>query len=87
MQDFNSIRGPKGALLVFFQSADWDFYSKWQLLDLQRSKEECDRQGLGIAAVSYDSVAILADFAKRKRITFPLLSDPQSRIIQSFRNL
>jgi peroxiredoxin len=84
MQDFNSIRGPKGALLVFFQSADWDFYSKWQLLDLQRYKEECDRQGLGIAAVSYDSVAILADFAKRKGITFPLLSDPQSRIIKAF---
>jgi len=23
MQDFNSIRGPKGAMLVFFRSADW----------------------------------------------------------------
>ena len=23
MQDFNSIRGPKGAMIVFFRSADW----------------------------------------------------------------
>ena len=23
MQDFNSIRGPKGAMVVFFRSADW----------------------------------------------------------------
>lgn len=84
IQDFNSIRGPKGALIVFFQSADWDFYSKWQLLDLQRYKKEFDGQGLAVAAVSYDSVAILADFAKRKRITFPMLSDPQSKTIKAF---
>ena len=84
MQDFNSIRGPKGALLVFFQSADWDFYSKWQLLDLQRYQEEIRRQGLAIAAISYDSVAILADFAKRKGITFPMLADPQSTTIKAF---
>ena len=23
MQDFDSIRGPKGAIIVFFRSADW----------------------------------------------------------------
>ena len=23
LQDFNSIRGPKGAMIVFFRSADW----------------------------------------------------------------
>ena len=84
MRDFNSIRGPKGALIVFFQSADWDFYSKWQLRDLQRYKEQFERQGLAIAAISYDSVAILADFAKRKGITFPMLSDPQSTTIKAF---
>jgi peroxiredoxin Q/BCP len=84
MQDFDSIRGPNGALIVFFQSADWDFYSKWQLLDLQRYKEEFGKQGLSVAAISYDSVAILADFAKRKGITFPMLSDPQSTTIKAF---
>ena len=33
-------------------------------------------KGIGIAAVSYDSPQILADFAGRRSITYPLLSDP-----------
>ena len=41
-------------------------------------------QGFGLAAISYDSVAILKNFADRRGITFPLLSDPESKIIQSF---
>jgi len=34
--------------------------------------------------VTYDSVAILADFARRRNITIPLLADPQSQIIRAF---
>jgi len=41
-------------------------------------------RGLGLAAVSYDSVELLADFATRKSIPFPLLSDPDSTIIERF---
>ncbi len=37
-----------------------------------------------MAALSYDSVAILKDFAARKKITFPLLSDPESKVIRAF---
>ena len=37
-----------------------------------------------MAAVSYDSVAALQHFAKRKGITYPLLSDPDSKIIRAF---
>jgi len=39
---------------------------------------------LGVAAISYDSRAVLEDFAKRRGITYPLLSDPDSSIIRSF---
>jgi hypothetical protein len=41
-------------------------------------------RGLEVAALSYDAGAVLADFAARKRIPFPLLSDPESKIIRSF---
>ena len=34
-----------------------------------------------MAAISYDSVAVLKSFADRQRITFPLLSDPDSKVI------
>ena len=37
-----------------------------------------------MAAISYDSVALLKEFAERKRITYPLLSDPASTIIRAF---
>ena len=41
-------------------------------------------QGLGVAVITYDSVEILADFAKRRSITIPLLTDPKSEIIRAF---
>jgi len=46
--------------------------------------QEFQKQGLGVCAISYDSVEIMADFARRKNITFPLLSDPQSKVIRAF---
>jgi len=39
---------------------------------------------MGVAAISYDSVAALKNFAGRRHITFPLLSDPDSKIIRAF---
>ena len=45
---------------------------------------ELKRQGLSLAAVSYDPVAVLADFSKRRGITFPLLSDPGSATIKRY---
>ena len=55
-----------------------------QLVELQQNLEQFRRQGVGIVAISYDSVAILADFTRRKGITFPMLSDPDSKIIKAF---
>jgi len=40
--------------------------------------------GLGICAISLDSRELLADFARRKKISYPLLSDPDSTIIRRF---
>jgi AhpC/TSA family protein/cytochrome c biogenesis DsbD-like protein len=37
-----------------------------------------------LAAISYDSVAVLKTFADRKHITYLLLSDPDSKIIRTF---
>lgn len=37
-----------------------------------------------MAAVSYDSPAVTADFTKRRGITFPLLSDPGSKTIKAY---
>jgi len=79
-----SIMGPKGALLLFYRSADWCPYCKTQLIDLQSRLGELRAKGLGVAAISYDPVPTLAEFATRKQITFPLLSDVGSATIKAF---
>jgi peroxiredoxin len=76
--------GPKGLMLVFFRSADWCPWCKTQLIDLQEQVEQIQAAGLGLAALSYDSVPVLADFASRRGITFPLLSDPGSATIRAY---
>src|SRR5579864_5960296 len=39
---------------------------------------------MGLAAISYDSVPVLAEFAARRGITFPLLSDAGSVTIKRY---
>jgi hypothetical protein len=53
-------------------------------VQLQGAKQRFEARGLTLAAISYDSPAILKDFAKRHRINFPLLADPRSETIGSF---
>jgi hypothetical protein len=55
-----------------------------QLVQLQQAQRRFKDQGIGLAAISYDSEAILKDFAERQHITFPLLADPQSEIIRKY---
>jgi hypothetical protein len=53
-------------------------------VQLQNAKQRFEQQGMKLAAVSYDSPAILKDFAVRHNIEFPLLADPDSSLIRSF---
>jgi hypothetical protein len=53
-------------------------------VELERSLDQLKKQGLGIVAISYDSPAVLKSFADRQHITFPMLSDPNSKIIRSY---
>ncbi|MDA1183541.1 MAG: redoxin domain-containing protein [Acidobacteria bacterium] len=80
----DSILGPNGALLVLSRSVDWCPYCKTQMLDLQSRMPELEAAGLGLAVITYDSTAVMADFAGRQGITFPLLSDPGSATIKAY---
>jgi len=51
---------------------------------LQRARQDFAAHGLGVAAITYDSQPTLEDFAERKGIEFPLLSDPTSDTIRRF---
>jgi peroxiredoxin len=83
-RDFASLAGPRGLVLVFFRSADWCIYCKSQLIQLQRDYAALKESGFGLAAISYDSQAVLNEFATRKSIEFPLLADHESNTIRAF---
>jgi hypothetical protein len=53
-------------------------------VELQGRVEQVRRAGLGLVAISYDSVATLADFSTRRGIMFPLLSDAGSATIKRY---
>jgi peroxiredoxin len=86
-QTLDSLRGSKGTVLLFYRSADWCPYCKGQLIQLQAAKERFEKQGIKLAGISYDSVEILKYFSDRRKIDFPLLSDPDSKIIRMYQVL
>jgi hypothetical protein len=45
---------------------------------------ELRNKGFAVAVITYDSTAILADFSRRRGITFPLLSDQGSATIKAY---
>ena len=56
-------------------------------MELQNAKARFEKQGLKVAGISYDSEAILKYFSDRRKIDFPLLSDPGSKIIRAYQVL
>ena len=42
------------------------------------------QKDIQVVAISYDPVEVLAKFADKRKITFPLLSDPGSKTIRAY---
>lgn len=80
----DALMGSSGLMLVLSRSADWCPYCKTQLVELQSRLPELRKKGMGLAVMTYDSPAILADFSRRRGITFPLLSDQGSSTIKAY---
>ncbi len=75
-------KGP--VVVVFHRSADWCLYCKLQIVQLQRNLQEIEANGGQIVGISYDSQEILKKFARRSKITFPLLADADSKTIDAY---
>lgn len=80
-----SVRGAKGTVLVFFRSASWCPYCKAQLIDLNKNAAETLKaRGYALVGLSYDAPDVLAKFAAERAVTWTLLSDPQSKVIDGW---
>lgn len=53
-------------------------------MELAGRRKDLAARGLGLAAISPDSILVLRDFAARRGVAFPLLSDADSAIIRAF---
>ena len=46
--------------------------------------DDLERRGLGLAAISYDGPEVLRGFAEQYGVTYPMLADPGSEVIERF---
>jgi peroxiredoxin len=53
-------------------------------VELEESRVSLEKNGVRIAAVSYDSQEVLSAFVHKHAIGYPLLSDHGSEVIRSF---
>lgn len=51
---------------------------------MQQDLKSIDAAGVKVVGISYDSVAVLKGFADKQKITFALLSDPESKTIVAY---
>jgi peroxiredoxin len=83
-QNFDTIKGNKGTVIVFFRSAKWCPFCQMQLIDLNTNAlKGISERGYGLAGISYDDPAVLNRFTKKWRVGFPLLSDKGSKMIDA----
>lgn len=55
-----------------------------QLVQLQKDIQQLEAANIQVVGISYDSVDVLTKFTKKHNITFPLLSDPDSKVIDAY---
>jgi peroxiredoxin len=78
------LMGRNGLVLFFFRSADWCPYCQAQLIDINGAVAEIEKRGYRVAGLSYDSPEILEAFTVKRHLTYTLLSDPKSEIIDRY---
>ena len=83
-QDFDTVIGERGLVLIFSRSLDWCVYCKRQAIVWNERLAEVTALGYAVAILTYDSPTDLRRFAGRRKIGYTLLSDPDSEIIRAF---
>ena len=54
------------------------------MVQLQGDLKTIEQAGVQLVGVSYDDPAVLKRFSDKSKITFPLLSDPESKTIDAY---
>jgi len=78
------VSGKNGIVVAFVRSAAWCPYCQVQLKDLQSIQDALDERGFTLASVSYDDPMTLDLFRQKNGITYAMLSDKKSELIDAF---
>lgn len=83
-RQLSDLMGRNGLVLFFFRSADWCPFCQAQLVDINGGVAEIEKRGYRVAGLSYDSPEILETFTAKRHLTYTLLSDAKSEIIDRY---
>jgi thioredoxin-dependent peroxiredoxin len=78
----SSLRGQR--VIIYFYPAAMTPGCTKQACDFRDSKADLSDAGFAVLGISPDSPAKLAKFRDRDGLTFPLLSDPDRRVLQAY---
>lgn len=70
--------------LVFVRSADWCPHCRRQLTELEAARADVESGGGRVIALSYDAVKTNAVAVKKLGLSYPLLSDVGSKVIDAY---
>jgi peroxiredoxin Q/BCP len=77
-----SLRGQR--VIIYFYPAAMTPGCTKQACDFRDSKDDLSGAGFTVLGISPDSPAKLAKFREKESLTFPLLSDPDRRVLQAY---
>ncbi|MEL7231130.1 MAG: peroxiredoxin family protein [Pseudomonadota bacterium] len=82
--DLSGISGREGAVLVFSRSLDWCPFCKTQANDLEAIASDLAEAGYPLSLITYDNIDVLNAYALDAGLTYTLLSDENSSVIDGF---
>jgi peroxiredoxin len=82
--DLSELLSRGSVALAFVRSTDWCPYCRRQLQDLEKNLAQLKTAGVQLVAISYDAPVTNAGAAKKLGLTFPLLSDAGSKVIDAY---
>lgn len=80
---YSDVAGEQGVVLAFVRSASWCPFCQAQMKDLQNIAADLKSRGYELAVMSYDEPKVLDQFARKQGISYTLLSDEGSKMIDA----
>jgi peroxiredoxin Q/BCP len=82
--DLAAISGSEGAILVFSRSLDWCPFCKTQATDLDDATPALTEAGWALNLITYDAPETLLAYGETEELSYTLLSDTDSAMIDAF---